>query len=242
MCVFGAAIARRDMPGDETTHFSLPVFCELQRAGGGMTGPETVRVLLGRLEAAWRSMNAPIVERLAPGASEERLDEAERLLGFPLPSPLRQWWSWHNGLNASERGKSTMDVWVGARSWKYLSLGGAIEQTRLGRGVAEHVAGSNQDPALPGADQLWAPMWMAISHSSGGYMIAVDCTTSDAPVRHIDWEDPADYKEPHLASFEELLEAWICFLEQGIWRWEASRWVRDQLKWSALPRNVKPFA
>eukprot|EP00904_Undaria_pinnatifida_P006989 jgi/Undpi1/341/HiC_scaffold_1.g00337.m1 len=47
---------------------------------------------------AWMSMHLPtIVGTLNPGASEEDLDRAEELLGWPLPTDLRLLYRFHNG-------------------------------------------------------------------------------------------------------------------------------------------------
>lgn len=55
--------------------------------------------LLGRIDHALAAHRAAFVTALAPGASAQELDEAEKQLGRPLPGDLRTLLAWHNGQN-----------------------------------------------------------------------------------------------------------------------------------------------
>lgn len=204
-----------------------------------MAPSESLGALLDQLEAAWREMDAPIVHRLAPGASSHDLDRAERLLGLELPRPLREWWGWHDGVDPAHRGRSTMEVWLGGRSWRYLSLAEAVEVTRRAREIAERAGSSPQGLE---AQRWWGHRWIAVSEDSGGLVVAADTGSPVGPTRQVDWEAPLSYQEEHFATFAELLEAWILLLDQGVWRWDGSRWVHDRHAWAALPARVKAIA
>lgn len=67
----------------------------------------SVPTLLRRLEDRWREAGAPITSHLRPGLTPEDLDRAELELGFPFPTEVREWYSWHNGVTQKDSGPST---------------------------------------------------------------------------------------------------------------------------------------
>ncbi len=55
------------------------------------------QALLDQLEERWRTHDAPIARRLAPGLSDEEIDALAEPLELGVPSEARTWWRWHNG-------------------------------------------------------------------------------------------------------------------------------------------------
>jgi hypothetical protein len=53
--------------------------------------------LLAELERRWRDQSPALVERLAPGLSDEEIDRLVEPLDYSLPEEVRRWFRWHDG-------------------------------------------------------------------------------------------------------------------------------------------------
>src|ERR1700712_5378996 len=60
--------------------------------------------LLDELESRWRNANAAILGDLAPGLSDEQIDDLTLSVGLRLPEEARMWWRWHRGVDAGQAG------------------------------------------------------------------------------------------------------------------------------------------
>jgi hypothetical protein len=95
--------------------------------------------LLEALKARWRTAGWPGVERLNPGLTDEEIDAATQPLGLRLPTEVRIWWRWHNGISIPP-GQPVQPGEIGAGGRWYRPLAAAIEHYTMMRGVAAKLA------------------------------------------------------------------------------------------------------
>lgn len=157
--------------------------------------------LLEELEAAWRGAGAQIVGVLAPGLSDERIDELMTPLGLSLPEEARRWWGWHNGVtNKAPYG------WDIGRQILFFSLQEALQEL--------------DDPFHGGgepAPQTWIP-WV---RAAGGWL-AIDCAQPDnTPVHRLDREGGIFHAAD---SIGEAVELWLEMYKTGGWSMNAGGW------------------
>jgi len=193
---------------------------------------------LVRLESALRAQGAPVLKRLRPGASPERL--AEPLSnGVVLGAEARLWWGWHDGASRTEL---VWDRSIGPH-YAFISLDDALQEyATLRRITADLVQGSDHD-----ADRLWNPRWLPFTADPvGPGGIACDCSDPSAPspilrINWTNWREPVTQAAPSLGA---VIELWARALEVGAWRYDRQRraWLQDlerlgpQADWPALIR------
>lgn len=98
-------------------------------------------------------------------ASEPTLAEVESLLGFPLPSDLRETYLIHDG---SEKN------WI-LEFGSLLSLDGVAEQWTMMRDAMVHFEGEVSSPTGPIKPVHWSTGWIPITDNGGGDPVCVDC-------------------------------------------------------------------
>jgi hypothetical protein len=185
---------------------------------------------LARLRRVWAAQGAPLVERLRPGLSMERIDELTRPLGLRLPVEARTWWGWHDGV----------DVELGIAyelgpSLAFLPLDRAVALCRLARAHAAEVWGDR-------ADEVWRPSWFPLAERTGE--IRCDCAVADGDPTPIFWADSHDYdaeglSTPKAVSLGQMVGWWIEALETGAWEYDhgRGRWVRHRERLPAERRD-----
>jgi cell wall assembly regulator SMI1 len=151
-------------------------------------------VLLNELEAAWRAAGAQIADVLAPGLSDERIDELMAPTGRRLPQEARRWWGWHNGV--TEKAPYGWDI---GRQVLFLSLEEALEESGETFGAGGEVA---------------EPTWFPWVQAAGGF-IAIDCADAEiASTLRLDYESGT---YAGAASLGETVEIWLEMYSTGGW-------------------------
>jgi hypothetical protein len=159
--------------------------------------------LIGRFVERCRAIGVDVPSGLAPGLTDEEIDE--RLPpGFVLPEEARRWWRWHDGTVTT-----SYVEFIPAR--QALSLDGAIEGWELNQ--YEHLE-------MWGIGGLVQPFnW--VPH------IYFECLgPPDDPVPIYAQQDIEDHLLA-LASIGEMLLAFIELIDCGAWSWTGSEWEVD---------------
>lgn len=166
--------------------------------------------LLGRLEAAWRRSDAPVLGYLRPGLAPERIDELMAPTGLALPDELRAWWAWHDGANEP----STLDESreIGPGGWLHLPLSEAIELWAYHAGQYRMALEKAADIAA----LAWRPGLFPFTHRSSGYnhVLAVETDVDvhgPAPVTLV--TEMGVEHHGGAGSFAAMLDLWIELLE-----------------------------
>jgi cell wall assembly regulator SMI1 len=182
------------------------------------------RELLDGLEARWKARGVPLLERLAPGLTDEEIDATMAPLGLRLPAEAREWWRWHDGVPATAI-NYTYERHLGPRL-QYLPLAEAVERYRRRRAeVAE-------DPSVDDPTYWWHPLWFPVVRSDSGEDLAVDCGVGEgepSPVRLVDWWRE-DFMNPLACSLGAAIAEWVDAFDTDRWRWVAEgegRWERQ---------------
>lgn len=170
--------------------------------------------LLEELARCWRSVGAPVLDRLRPGLPYEEMDELTDVLGLRLPGEAQRWWGWHDGAG-SELGVRGNTELTGA-GWDFLSLRSVVSQCQLERA-------SRQEALLgePAAEEQWPLSWLPLSSDLGGALIVLDCSRPDeliTPVLFVDRQVPASElvgSAPRVPSLGELVCWWIGAFDAG---------------------------
>jgi cell wall assembly regulator SMI1 len=175
---------------------------------------EWLQYLLADLEAALREVEAPVVDFLRPGLSDEEMDRLCQSHGLVLPGELRAWWGWHNGTDiAAARERTPRGRGAGLAILAYQpSLEEALDyRVTL---MAEAQATSPQ-VAL---EQYWRPSYLPLTLGSNHTWIA-DLGAGDAVrVRRMDFLSAhAVVLAPSLAN---LVERWVAALRGGHMRFD----------------------
>ena len=182
------------------------------------------REQLEELEARWRARAIPLIERLAPGLSDDEIDATIAPLGLQLPREAREWWRWHDGVPAASI-QFTWQRHIGPRI-QYLPLAEAVEhyKSRRAKAVDDPV---NDDPTY-----WWDPTWFPVVNTDSGEHVAVECEVvevASSPVRLVDWWRE-DFMEPVAPSLGAVVAEWLDAFDSGRWRWIADgegRWERE---------------
>lgn len=188
--------------------------------------------LLEELEGHWRRQQAPVLERLLPGLTDEEMDESTRPIGLRLPAEARVWWGWHDG--ATPVSPPALRELGPAKA--FMQLREAIAYYRMMRDVAletvsEATAGE-PERGLADPDYYWHPSWFPITVPT--WTIACDCSVPDnapTPIRSVSHAgDPEGFMEPKAQSLGELVSLWVRALETGAWHYNPER-----VGWDANP-------
>ena len=184
---------------------------------------------LDRLEDHWRRQEAPILEHLRPGLSDDEMDSLTDPLGLRLPTEARTWWGWRGGADiAADRPQS----YLMSPDRIFYTVEHAVEQYRSARRLWEDIDPDN-------ADYWWRPTWFPITYWVG--YIRLDCDVEEGaatPIYHADSHDhdAKGLTEPRVPSFGVMMDWWLDAFECGAWCYdaEAEGWRYD---YTLLPRE-----
>lgn len=153
---------------------------------------------------------APIVDNLAPGASEQELAEVENELGHRFLDPLRRLYLLHNG----QRNRDEHPFFEGGGRFTDLEYGVALIDSLLDflwqgdeQGAPEDVAEAMADSEKPLLAEECTSAWWPVAEAEGGY-IAVNLRTGrvfevekEGPVISYRGDDVGEY----LAAYADAL-------------------------------------
>jgi cell wall assembly regulator SMI1 len=184
--------------------------------------------LLDDLERGWRDQNAPILQKLRPGLTDDAMDAATEEVGVSLSAEARVWWRWHDGVS-----DYLTTYAIGGTHLLYYSLAKAIEQYRFQRELAAEVTTDWEGVT---AHDWWHPGWLPWIQNAGGGVFACDCSLplgAPSPIRHIDHKRRTDFQTPVARSLGEAVTWWTEALESGAWVFDHGRgvWAGD-LDWN----------
>lgn len=172
--------------------------------------------LLDRFEAALRGVGAVIVDHLAPGVDDARIDELLAPHGIDLPEEARVWWRWRNGVLpgtprtfeqiAPSRDLRSLEtvVYQYKQSWELMLDGGVVKM---------------------------------LEPFSAKPVIFLDCKVPrDAPIPIHSLNDWTEDPRLVLPSFGELIATWIEYIDRGVFSTSTNgTWVWDH---ENVPRDV----
>lgn len=126
----------------------------------------------------WMRANgaSPLVENLAPGATAEQLDDAERRFGFAFPPDLRELWRLHCGQREEQNG------FIGFRD--LLDATRALDELDTVRATLESLRVSR--PVVTGATQDELERWVPFA-GRGSELLVVHGETGRVFVFEKDW-------------------------------------------------------
>lgn len=177
--------------------------------------PFLTRGLLSQLADAWTAQGAAIAGQLAPGLSDDEMDELTAPLGVRLPLEARVWWGWHDGVPWRTDGERTTGRELGP-GMDYLPLRDAVSQYLRERRNFTQVMG-DPEPYRPKS-------FLTITYRGGPIMC--DCAVapgSPTPIYLADSHDsqPQDVQNPVARSFGEMVTWWIEAMRDDIWHWDS---------------------
>jgi cell wall assembly regulator SMI1 len=182
--------------------------------------------LLARLEEAWALQGASVVDQLAPGLTDEEMDEVTLPLGLRLPIEARVWWGTHDGVPKRPDGSLGPERAIGP-GLQYLPLREAAEAYIEDRRIFGALEG-DPEPFRPAT-------LLPITRSTGP--ILCDCSLPEgapSPIyyTHTFGSPDTDLKHPVARSFGEMVCWWVDALTDGSWWWDAARrtWMVDTAK------------
>lgn len=176
---------------------------------------------LQKLEDFWRYERAPVASSARPGLADGEIDRLIEDLPFELPSEVRTWFRWHNGVEPLD----AMKAEVGPRFY-LSSLRSCVTQYGELRAFATEIASRG---VLESPDDFWASDWFPLLGCTLGQTpVVVKASVAPgerAPIGVMDfgtvnWPDPPQ-------SLTDLIGFWVWCFEEGYYRWSAqeSRWI-----------------
>jgi cell wall assembly regulator SMI1 len=121
-----------------------------------------MRATWERIEA-WLRTNAPqVYETLRPGATDERIAEAERRLGVVFPEPVRESYRIHD--RQSPEGPMLIDA------WEFLSLERIVDEWNVWKQLLDggEFARSRSKPEAGIRPDWWDARWIPLTYSGSG--------------------------------------------------------------------------
>jgi cell wall assembly regulator SMI1 len=164
-----------------------------------------------RIEAGWGRLYPPPGPDLAPGASEQAIEELERLLEFHLPEDLRASYRRHN-CGYSVALVSEMDILplVGIAEWWQI-----LEELRHDEDwtrqppyyFSAEILGRRAWHTGPLQPVWWHRRWIPIAKDSAGNLSCLDLAPAAGGDvgQIIDWDHEAGPSRVLVPSFERLL-------------------------------------
>lgn len=163
--------------------------------GAGDLGADRIRDAFERISRWMNAHGAPLlVENLAPGASPERLAQAEAALGAALPDDLRALWSLHDGQR--EEGNGFIEA------YNLLSVQGAVAEQETVLSCIEFARETpDQWPATGGTmDELQSNHWLPFAAQDSDSLVVHGVT---GRVFACDHDDSPRLLAPSLAAWLE---------------------------------------
>lgn len=172
-----------------------------------------LREMLERLDRFLIEQGAPVSEALRPGLTGRDLDAAEAELGFPLPQEVREWYTWHDGI----------DIFAVEDDDVYLPNGLLLCSMR------DAIKGRHEflNPGFKPLD-TYPPTWLPITKKLKNTLV-VDCAgaarhrSAPAPVHFLNYEDIWDLVQP---SITDMVRVWMVMIDEGYWRYD-----HDEEEW-----------
>lgn len=196
--------------------------------------PLLTEELLEALAERWRVLGAPIVDSLRPGLSDAEMDTLVAPLGLRLPAEARIWWGWHDG---AETGLVSHSI---GNFIAPLRLAAAVEQYGQVLEDAATVAGDD-DSVAP--EEFWRQDWFPFAMPTRA-LLACDCSVASGaatPIRYVDFEFPAESREPVAPSLGAVVSLWIEAIDCGAWTYDHDRPGGWELHPERLP-HVREWA
>jgi len=192
---------------------------ELQRQHG-LTGDELLDAdLLRKLESRWRDHHLPLLDKLRPGVSEDRIDALTAPLGLQLPLEAKRWWGWHDG---GDVGPLASDRYLGP-GFEFLPLAEAIERCVWWRQLAVETARDiDSTDAASDPHFWWRASWFPVTERNGA--LACDCSVAadtPTPIYCPDSHDVVGRTEPGTRSLRQLVAWWAEAFDTGVWKYDA---------------------
>ena len=183
----------------------------------------------------WLAANAPeIINKLQPGATDEAIAQAEKLLEIEFPEDVKASYRIHNGQDRKKSG-----IFQG---WSFLSLEEIIKEweswKRLlddGTFDEEEEEGTYYGCASDGlirTDMWWNPKWIPITAELGGdnYCLDLDPAPEGQVGQIIIMCHDDGYRELVANNFREWLEQLATDLEGGKYQiYEKSYWLEKKV-------------
>lgn len=167
------------------------------------------------LAERWRSQDAPLLEMLRPGLSEEEMDALTEPLDIRLPVEARLWWGWHDGVDLDRDAPGSSEL---GPNRSFVSLHTAVSECDERREIARDVTDSEAD-----AERMWGRAWFPIT-AFGDY--ACDCSVPDgqaSPVHFTNYHYTETPDTPVAESFGEMVDLWIQAIDSGAWYYDFGR-------------------
>ncbi len=165
---------------------------------------------LERLKASWRRAGAPIVDHLEPGLTRDAIDAA--FAPYEDLEPPEELYTWWGWHN-------------GAAGHM---LGGDREFLSLEAALAFY------EDIQPGVPSVLLPV------TTDRPWFHIECLQYSSQTGRIVGFDVGEPLEIWLPSLGELVETWIGFIEQGIWKYDATSYFQP-VAMDDLPRGHPAF-
>jgi cell wall assembly regulator SMI1 len=172
--------------------------------------------LLEQLAERWRTLRAPIATSLRPGLADNEIDALVAPLELRLPHEARVWWGWHDG---TETGLISHGI---GNHIVPLQLAQAVARYRELLQVAAEVTADDETFA-PG--DYWRHEWFPFAAPRRADL-ACDCAVPEGaptPIRHVEFELPAQSQEPVAPSLGAVVSLWIEAIDSGAWTFDHNR-------------------
>ncbi|WP_164842368.1 SMI1/KNR4 family protein [Actinoplanes solisilvae] len=185
-----------------------------------MSDEENGVVVFEQLRHEWMNHRAPVADHLRPGLDDSELDAVEASTGLVLPSEMRRWWGWHDGVQRRVPGTALgPESRLGAGGWDLLSLSEALaHRASLIELTAEFV----EDDEV-----RWLPEWLPVVGYDSNYLF-ITAGAPRAPHSSVRlWartpDDPYTVRAPSwiaaVAVFTELLRGGEYTFDPSSERW-----------------------
>ena len=190
------------------------------------------------LEDAWRRHGMANDGWLAAGIDSETTTRRLGELGLAAPAEIRDWFAWHNGVEAAAGGQ---ELSLGPSGFKPLSLTEAIacREDLLDGSTAFCDEHDFDLDSRPGLERYLLPIARTTDEVPSALAAELTGATDDlVPVRVVSYWDPY-YRTAGTASIAELVQAWLDILEGGAtWSDADGAWHYDLTVDEAELRNL----
>ena len=170
---------------------------------------------LKRLWAQLANQEAPVIERSAPGLTDNEIDRLAEPRGVRSGSELRIWWGWRNGVAADDVQKSVeRELGPGL---EFLPLEECLELYKWCRTEFD-------DP-----EWSWPETWLPFM-PFGRFAVELAGRSTSA-VRDMDFHHTGHPGRVVAGSLGEVVAWWTEALESGAWKFDRERpvWRRETM-------------
>jgi len=154
---------------------------------------DSLRVLLGELDGAWRGARFPVADHGLPGMQASDVEQRLTELQLPAHPDIITWYSWHNGARTGE-GRVTPLAWL-------QSFEEAMDSWVL------NVTDGLSDSPL----RFWFPL---LDLAPGA--LCINSITGRCALIEFRELIPERW---HLSSLEFIVQEWISRIRDGRWSW-----------------------